>query len=238
MIRIEASRLCDILPSGMTNHSHHQITKDSQGFAGAVASHPGGLPRTSDWSSRLRRRMLRAGAFTVRRRYTGSYGERAKRSTISGSQGSCASPALKRRGSRSRGTRLTRATRCRSPNVLARDFTAQRPDAVWASDITYVWSAEGWLYLVVFLDLYSRLVVGWAVSDNLEAGFVEQTFLQGQSRRGGAVSRLVHSDRGSQARQPRLPRQLAAWECQQSMSRKGNCSRQRSDGKFLRHFEE
>jgi putative transposase len=59
--------------------------------------------------------------------------------------------------------------------------------------------SEGWIYLVVFLDLCSRLVIGWAVSESLdEAGFVEQVFLQGQSRRGGAVSPLVHSDGGSQ----------------------------------------
>lgn len=83
-------------------------------------------------------------------------------------------------------------------NVLARQLRAARPDEVWASDITYVWTAEGWLYLVVFLDLYSRLVVGWAVSESLETRFVERAFLQGQARRGQAVSPLVHSDRGSQ----------------------------------------
>jgi transposase InsO family protein len=108
-------------------------------------------------------------------------------------------------------------------NVLGRDFTATRPDAVWTSDITYVWTAEGWLYLVVFLDLYSRLVVGWAVSESLEEEFVEQAFLQGQARRGGAVSPLVHSDRGSQYASAAFRRQLAAWGCSQSMSRKGNC---------------
>lgn len=83
-------------------------------------------------------------------------------------------------------------------NVLARDFKAARPDAVWASDITYIWTDEGWLYLVVFLDLFSRLVVGWAVSASLETELVEAAFIQGQARRGGAVSPLVHSDRGSQ----------------------------------------
>jgi transposase InsO family protein len=51
-------------------------------------------------------------------------------------------------------------------NVLARRFRATRPDEVWTSDITYVWTAQGWLYLVVFLDLYSRLVVGWAVNQS------------------------------------------------------------------------
>ncbi len=72
-------------------------------------------------------------------------------------------------------------------NVLARQFSAERPNEVWTSDITYVWTAEGWLYLVVFLDLYSRLVVGWAVSESLAVGFVEQAFLHGQARRGAAL---------------------------------------------------
>ena len=108
-------------------------------------------------------------------------------------------------------------------NVLARDFKATRPDAVWTSDITYVWTAEGWLYLVVFLDLYSRLVVGWAVSESLETGFVERAFLQGQSRRGGPVSPLIHSDRGCQYASTAFREKLVAWGCAQSMSRKGNC---------------
>jgi putative transposase len=108
-------------------------------------------------------------------------------------------------------------------NVLARDFKAMRPDEVWTSDITYIWTQEGWLYLVVFLDLYSRLVVGWAVSESLEAGFVERAFLQGQSRRGLAVSPLVHSDRGSQYASDSFRERLSAWGCRQSMSRRGNC---------------
>jgi len=82
---------------------------------------------------------------------------------------------------------------------------------------------EGAVRLVVFLDLYSRLVVGWAVSESLETGLVGQAFLQGQSRRGGAVSPLVHSDRGSQYAGLAFREGLAAWGCRQSMSRKGNC---------------
>ncbi len=108
-------------------------------------------------------------------------------------------------------------------NILARNFKVMRPDAVWTSDITYVWTAEGWVYLVVFLDLYSRLVVGWAVSERLETEFVERAFLQGQTRRGGAVSPLVHSDRGSQYASAAFRERLSAWGCAQSMSRKGNC---------------
>lgn len=108
-------------------------------------------------------------------------------------------------------------------NVLARNFSVVRPDEVWTSDITYIWTDEGWLYLVVFLDLYSRLVVGWAVSERLTSEFVEQAFLQGQARRARAVSPLVHSDRGSQYASAAFTERLMAWDCQQSMSRKGNC---------------
>jgi len=77
--------------------------------------------------------------------------------------------------------------------------------------------------LVVFLDLYSRLVVGWAVSESLETELVERAFLQGQTRRGGAVSPLVHSDRGSQYASAAFRERLSAWGCSQSMSRKGKC---------------
>jgi transposase InsO family protein len=108
-------------------------------------------------------------------------------------------------------------------NVLGREFTASGPGEVWTSDITYIWTDEGWLYLVVFLDLYSRLVVGWAVSASLETEFVEAAFIQGQRRRGGAVAPLVHSDRGSQYASAAFREKLAAWGCSQSMSRKGDC---------------
>jgi len=108
-------------------------------------------------------------------------------------------------------------------NVLARKFTVARPNQVWTSDITYVWTAEGWLYLAVFLDLYSRLVVGWAVSDRLTTEFVERAFGQAQQRRGQAVSPLVHSDRGSQYASHSFRAKLVAWNCTQSMSRRANC---------------
>jgi putative transposase len=73
-------------------------------------------------------------------------------------------------------------------NVLGRHLRVPCPDAVWTSDITYIWTDECWLYLVVFLDLSSRLVVGWAVSESLSTEFVEQAFLQGQ-RDAGEPSR-------------------------------------------------
>lgn len=108
-------------------------------------------------------------------------------------------------------------------NVLGRNFSVSRPDEVWTSDITYIWTDEGWLYLVVFLDLYSRMVVGWTISERMTGEFVEAAFLQAQQRRTRAASPLVHSDRGSQYASAAFKERLAAWGCMQSMSRKGNC---------------
>jgi transposase InsO family protein len=108
-------------------------------------------------------------------------------------------------------------------NVLERNFSVARPGEVWTTEITYIWTAEGWLYLVVFLDLYSRMVVGWAVSERMTVEFVEAAFLQAQRRRAGAVSPLVHSDGGSQYASSSFREHLAAWGCTQSMSRRGNC---------------
>jgi len=124
--------------------------------------------------------------------------------------------------------KFTRTTTSRhslavASNVLERNFSVARPDAVWTSDITYVWTDEGWLYLAVFIDLYSRLVVGWAVSAQLHTALIAEAFMMGQSRRGRAVAPLVHSDRGSQYASAAFRERLAAWDCSQSMSRKGNC---------------
>ena len=128
-----------------------------------------------------------------------------------------------RRAKKSKRTTDSRHDLPVADNVLARQFRAGRPDEVWASDITYVWTAEGWLYLAVFLDLYSRLVVGWAVSQDLSTEFVETAFMQGQARRGETVSPLIHSDRGSQYASAAFRGRLSARGCAQSMSRKGNC---------------
>jgi putative transposase len=124
--------------------------------------------------------------------------------------------------------KFTRTTTSRpslpvADNVLGRNFSVAHPDLVWTSDITYVWTDEGWLYLAVFIDLYSRLVVGWAVSDQLHTALITEAFTMGQTRRGRAVAPLVHSDRGSQYASAAFRERLAAWDCQQSMSRKGNC---------------
>lgn len=83
-------------------------------------------------------------------------------------------------------------------NVLSRAFRVSEPDKVWVSDITCLWTAEGWLYLAIFLDLFSRMIVGWSMSNRIESELIVSGFEMGQKRRGGSVSPLVHSDRGSQ----------------------------------------
>ena len=107
-------------------------------------------------------------------------------------------------------------------NILDRAFTVSEPNKVWVSDITYLWTAEGWLYLAIFLDLFSRMVVGWSMSERMTSELVVSAFEMGQKRRGG-VSPLVHSDRGSQYASSSFREELAQQGCPQSMSRRGNC---------------
>jgi transposase InsO family protein len=107
-------------------------------------------------------------------------------------------------------------------NLVDRAFKVEEPDKVWVSDITYVWTDEGWLYLAVFLDLYSRMVVGWSMSERMTTELIVAAFEMGQGRRGG-VKPLVHSDRGSQYASAAFRDHLAAYDCGQSMSRRGNC---------------
>ncbi len=128
-----------------------------------------------------------------------------------------------KRAKRFRATTDSRHALPVAENVLERNFTVAHPNEVWTTDITYIWTDEGWLYLTVFLDLYSRLVVGWAVSESLTTRMLERAFLHGQTRRAQAVSPLIHSDRGCQFASAAFREKLAAWGCSQSMSRKGNC---------------
>jgi transposase InsO family protein len=108
-------------------------------------------------------------------------------------------------------------------NVLNRQFEAKEKDQVWVSDITYVDTEEGWLYLAVFIDLYSRKVLGWSMSPWMTAEFVLNAFRMAIAKRNGRVNPLVHSDRGSQYASDLLRAELELRSCPQSMSRKGNC---------------
>jgi putative transposase len=91
-------------------------------------------------------------------------------------------------------------------NVLERRFGVDEPDRVWVSDITYVWTAVGWLYLAVVIDLYSRRVVGWAMADHMRAELVLEALSAALgSREPSDAGLLFHSDQGSQYTATRVP---------------------------------
>jgi putative transposase len=108
-------------------------------------------------------------------------------------------------------------------NTLDRVFTVAAPNRVWAGDITYIWTLEGWLYLAVLLDLYSRRVIGWAMGSRLTADLAERALTMALTNRAPTAGLLHHSDRGSQYAATSYQRVLAASGLSPSMSRKGNC---------------
>ena len=110
-----------------------------------------------------------------------------------------------------------------APNLLDQDFTADAPNLKWAADISYIWTAEGWLYLAVVIDLYARRVVGWAVSDRLKKDFAMRALRMALSRRRPAPGLICHSDRGSQYCAIDYQAEFKKHGVLISMSGKGNC---------------
>lgn len=108
-------------------------------------------------------------------------------------------------------------------NVLKRQFKVDQCNRAWVSDLTYIQTLQGWLYLAVVLDLYSRRVVGWATSPNLHTDVVRQALEMAIARRRPARGLLLHSDRGFQYTSSQYQAVLTRHGIQCSMSRKGNC---------------
>lgn len=108
-------------------------------------------------------------------------------------------------------------------NVLARQFRAARPNTKWAGDITYIPTAEGWLYLAGVIDLCSRRIVGWSMADHMETDLVADALEMALRRRQPAAGLLHHSDRGVQYASDRYQSLLAAHGIEVSMSGKGDC---------------
>lgn len=109
------------------------------------------------------------------------------------------------------------------PNVVNRNFAVEKPNAVWVSDITYVWTYEGWLYVAAVLDLYSRGVVGLAMDKTIADTLTQTALKQAILRRNPDKGLIHHSDRGSQYASNDFKALLAQNEFIGSMSRKGNC---------------
>ena len=110
-----------------------------------------------------------------------------------------------------------------APNVLARNFTVELPDTAWVTDVTYVWTHEGWLYLAAILDLFSRRVVGWAASANNDRTLAISALDRATSARAPAAGLVHHSDRGSVYASGDYGDALTSIGAVKSMSRKGDC---------------
>lgn len=109
-----------------------------------------------------------------------------------------------------------------APNVLNREFVAAGPNRKWAADFTYVWTAEGWLYVAIVLDLYSRRVVGWSMHQGMTVQLVTDALTMAVWRRGAIRALVLHSDRGSQYTSESFQRLLNSLGVTCSMSRSGN----------------
>ena len=136
---------------------------------------------------------------------------------------------MKAEGCRAKAARKFKATtdsshsRPVAPNTLERDFTATAPNQKWVGDITYIWTMEGWLYLAVVIDLFSRKVVGWSLQERMTSDLVCSALQMAVTTRGSVATTLCHFDRGSQYASDVFQALLKRHGFECSMSRKGNC---------------
>ena len=110
-----------------------------------------------------------------------------------------------------------------APNLLSQDFHTPQPNTVWVSDITYVRTLEGWMYLAVIMDLFSRKIVGWSIAETMSASLVCNALDAAVALRRPGAGLIFHSDRGSQYASKAFRRRLWRHRMLQSMSAKGNC---------------
>lgn len=136
---------------------------------------------------------------------------------------------MRKRGLRARAARKFKATTnsrhalAVAPNWLEQNFVATAPNQKWVSDITYLWTDEGWLYLAVVLDLYARVVVGWSLSERMTTALVSDALTMALWRRKHPRGIIVHSDRGSQYCAQAYQQLLSTHGLICSMSKKGDC---------------
>jgi len=110
-----------------------------------------------------------------------------------------------------------------APNHLAQNFTASQPGETWCGDITYIWTAVGWLYLAIVIDLYSRRIVGWAMNQRMTTKLVADAFLMAWQQSPPPPGLTFHSDRGSQYTSQEFQQILQGRSVRPSMSGTGNC---------------
>lgn len=120
-------------------------------------------------------------------------------------------------------TTVTDPKHPKQSNILARQFSQEAPNRVWVSDITAIWTAEGWLYVVAMLDLFARRIVGWRAGDTADAAMCVEAFEDAVRARRPGPGLLVHSDRGCQYTSVPFQESVRRVGAASSMSRKGNC---------------
>jgi len=108
-------------------------------------------------------------------------------------------------------------------DLVGRDFSAFGINELWLSDITYIWTWEGWMYLAAVMDVYNRQIVGWALQDRLTKGLVVSALRKALQERSPDPGLIFHSDHGSQYASDTVKKILEAWHIRQSMCGKGNC---------------
>lgn len=113
----------------------------------------------------------------------------------------------------------------RAPNIVNREFEkiGNTPNKLWVSDLTYVWTQQGWLYLCIFLDVFSRKVVGYSIDDNMEAAMVNRGLQMAIARRSIGEGLIIHSDQGIQYASREYNELIKSRRIVPSMSRKGDC---------------
>ena len=181
-------------------------------------------PKTAELDQEIQRcfdaQRGRAGAPRIRHRLV-ALGRRVSRKTV----------ALRMRsmGLRARAARKYKATTNSNhnlpvaPNILQQNFNAPAANRVWVSDITYIWTDEGWLYLAVVLDLYSRAIVGWSINERMTSKLVGDALWMAWWRRLRPKGVIVHSDRGSQYCSRDYQQLLDSFGMVCSMSKRGDC---------------
>jgi putative transposase len=117
----------------------------------------------------------------------------------------------------------SRRTMNPAPNTLDREFEAERPNQKWVSDVTFIPTREGWLYLATIMDLYSRMIVGWAMKPSNSTELILEALDMALEQRGKPSSVLLHSDQGAQYASSNYQKELSDNQLICSMSRKGNC---------------
>ena len=124
-----------------------------------------------------------------------------------------------------------------APNVLNRNFDVGGPNRVWTADITYVWTLEGWLYLAVIMDLFSRQIVGWSMDKRMKKQLTLDALAMAYFRRKPSQGLLHHSDRGSQYACYEYQKRLKEYHMIPSMSRKGECWDNSPTERFFRSLK-